>query len=460
MALSISFLATRWGTLIGGINQALSFAGGNVGTRADSILAQYSGLTNQAEVTDDLYEQAINVQGDVVEWAGYLRDLCELVLSTMSRDDSARPKSNSIPDLFEKLKRDMIAAGEVFDQPVVTANVSAVNAIGTANSGDGYLIASNIEPVDGLTTYYATAEVIRVLCESDSYANEVGAGSEGFSVHGETAVDVLNYLWPKGSGESITIQAFAPDTAGILEGGLLDDDDWTGTSLTDWSAVGGTFGAAANGVISKSTSASYTPDVDGDAFALMTGDGALHLGIYQVLDQDVVKSNTNYAFQFWIKASSGAGTTTLAVALRNSSAAVITDNFGSSQSVSISDTTVNASNGVWTRVSGVLRTPKNLPTELRFDIRTATAALTAARTLGIDHIELIEMVRLYPGSPYFAIGSGVTPFAKTDGFTIIVANNKGRTNYVRSLDGIFGLADQDIRLQVSTTATINDNRIS
>lgn len=460
MALSVSFLTQRWAKLIGGINEAVSFAGGTVQARADTLLGQYANLANQADVVDDLYDTSLDIQQDVREWATYLGGRSYAVLQAMSRDDSARPRSDSVPDLFLKLQRDMVAGAEAFDRPTVTATVAAANALGGSNAGDGYLIASEIEPVDGGQTYYATSEVIRVLCTGDSYSGEATAGSEPFLASGETAVGPLDYRWPKGSGATLALVAYDPDTAGILSGAKLDDADWTGTSLTDWSALGGTFGAAAAGIISKGTGATYTPDVDGAANVLFNGDGSIHLGIYQVLDQDLVRANTNYAIQFWLKASSGAGTTEFIASFRDGSAAIITDNAGTSQSVTVSAASVNGANGTWTRFAGVLRTPRNLPTELRLHLQTTTAVLANGRSLALDHVELVEMERLYPGSPYFAIGAGVTPFSRDDGFTVTVANSKGgRSSFVRALDGIFGLAAQDIRLQVSTTATVLDSRI-
>lgn len=453
MALNITTLATRWGKEIAGVNEACTYAGTTAVNRADTIDGQFSAFASQRDVTDDLYEELAKVQSGLSEWTEYLASLPGLTLQAMCRDDSARPETDDLLGWFAKLNRDMVSQAESFTRPTVTGTVAVSQTYGGSNVGDGYLISSVIDPVDGVGCYYAHSEVIRLRCVASSYDGSATAGSEDFNVLGETSVAALDPRWPKGSGADTTIVAVTPVTAAVLDGGRLDDSDWTGTSLTDWNAVGGTFGAAANGVISKSTTSTYTPNVSGAAFALMTGDAALHLGIYQALDQEnvVVKANTNYAFQFWIKASSGSGSAGLSVAFRDGSASIITDNAASSQEVTFSSGTVNGSNGVWTRIAGVLRTPRSLPTELRFDIRTNGTALAAGRTLGIDHVTLAEMERVYDGGPFIKVIAGATAFAVDDGFTDTIANDKTTTNFVRSLDRVFDLKGNSIRL---TTAVI------
>jgi hypothetical protein len=452
MALSVSFLATRWGKLLGGINESVSFGGGTVTARADTVLAQYSSLSNQADVADDLYEKALNVQQDVREWASFLGQRCYAVLQAMSRDDTARPKSDAVPDLFEKLSRDMVGS-EAFNRPVLTATVAAANARGGANAGDGYLVASVVEPVDGAATYYARSEVVRVHCVGSSYDGTATAGSEPFLAAGETAVDTLDYRWPKGSGVRLNLAALAPDTTNVLEDGPLDD--WTADTNNAWTAVG-TYGTT---IAAGAYSAGYTPNDTDSKHAVFAGDGATILGLYQALDQTVVKANTNYAFQCWVKMSSGAGAAAFRVAFRDGSGTVVTDNAATSQQIDTNAATLNGYTS-FSRITGVLRTPKNLPATLRLDLRFSTA-LDNGRTMRLDQITLAEMTRFYAGGPYLAVLSGATAFARDDGFTVTVSNSLGgRTSYVRALDGVFDLATQDIRLQTTTSPTILDNRIS
>jgi hypothetical protein len=456
MALDTAVLSNRWGDLFGGINETNTFSGTTIASRANTISDEYTTLAGQGEVIDQLYSQAINIRSDLAAWNDYLFSLVETTLQTMCRDDSARPRTDDLGGWFDKLNRDMLAADVKWTIPSVTTSV----AIPGTNIGTGYLITTEIDPVDGLDSYYAYSEVIRLECTADSYSGTATAGQETFAVYGETAVDRKAYNWPKGSGASGTLTVVDTATDAILDDGALET--WTLVSGSNYRPTAWTlFGSTTSGThINREGTTVYG---DGGTYSCkFTGDGSAVVGIYQELDQAVVKSDTNYAVSFWYQTTSATYTAKLRVALVNGSGTVITDNGSTSQSSTVVDeTALGAANGTWVRAGIVLRTPRNLPTGLALEFRFPSGdVLDNAKSVYLDHVIMSEMERVYDGGPYMAIHSGATDFAIRDAFTNTIANDKTTTNFVRCLDRAFSLAENGIRLTVTGTTAINDNQIA
>lgn len=459
MALSATALFTRWGLELGGINEANTFSGTTLATRVDNLNAQFVGFANQREVMDGIDQEVYAVQSSLGTWTDDLFTRMQTTIQTMCRDDASRPKTDDLQGWFFKLNQDMTAAGTNILRPAVTSTVSTV---GTA-IGDGSLICSTtggvanlngcVEPIDGAATYYAYSETIRAVCTADSYSGQVTAGSETFSISGETAVDARSVLWPKGSGANTTITAVTPDTAGILTDGELDQWGGTGNNVpTNWTLFGST--AAGTNIFREGTTI-----YSGNYSAKFTGDAATIIGIYQVLDQSVVVSNSNYAISFWYRSDSASTTGTLRVALVDGNGTAITDNAGTSQAdTSVGTTQLAAANGTWTKFTTVLRTPRNLPTELRLEIKFSVAL--NAHSVYLDRICLSAMTPLYAGGPYHALHSGATAFALSDTFKNVIVNSKSTTNFVRGLDRAFLLAQNGIRLVTTGSPTVSDTLIT
>ncbi len=451
MALDITSLSQRWGDIFGGINEANTFSGTTIASRADNIADEYTGLTNQRGVISELSSTASSLIGNVATWTNYLFSITRTTLQAMCRDDTVRPISDDLAGWFDKLNRDMVATGDSWTRPTVSSTI----ALPGTNIGDGYLISSVIDPVDGVARYYAYAEVIRVTCVGDSYSGTATLGSESFTLAGETAVAKTDYNWPKGSGASTQLSAVNVDTDIIVTDGGLEAWGGTGNNTpTSWSLHG-----TAGTHITRGASAPY----DGDYYCIFTGDGATQaIGIYQTITTKV-KSNTNYAIQFWIKLPSGTlGTgspTSLQVALTDGSGTILNDNAASAQSSSIGASTLNGYTS-WTRVAVVLRTPRDFPTGVRLEFKFITNPLDSAKDVYIDQIDMVEMRQFYAGGPYFSIIAGATGFALNDRFTATIANNKTTTNFVRCLDRSFSLAEAGIRLTTATSATLNDALIT
>lgn len=455
MALDIDVLATRWGLILGGINAANTFSGTTIPARADSISDEYASFSAQRTVVDDLYNNSVEVQSALSTYTDYLKGIAETTLSRMCQDDTARPKTDDLQGWFEKLNRDMVTASDTFNRPAITATV----AVPGTNIGTGYLLASVVDPIDGLQTYYSYSEVIRIDCITDSYISGSTAGSETFSVDGETETDKMATNWPKGSGTSTSISTVIPDTDDFVTDGGLEAWGGTGNNTpTSWEIYG-----TAGTNIFRGSGSGATAAYTGDYYCIFTGDGATYPGIYQDV---ALLSSTNYAVQFWVKLPSGTlGTgspTSLRVAITDGSGTVLSDNHSVTQSSSIGASTLNGYTS-WTRVGVVLRTPRSLPTGARLEIKFTTNPLDNAKSVWIDHIDIVEMQQLYNGGPYIAMIGGATGFAIGDKFTLTIANDKSTTNFVRCLDRLFDLADLNIRLQTNespTPATIDDNLIT
>ncbi len=453
MALDVAVLTNRWGDIFGGINETNTFSGTTIASRANNISDEYTTLAGQGEVIDELYTQAINIRGDLAAWNTYLFGLVETTLQTMCRDDSARPRTDDLAGWFDKLNRDMVGAGSTFTRPGVAATV----AVPGTNIGDGYLIASVVEPVDGKDCYYAYSEVVRLECTTDSYSGTATAGGESFAVYGETAVGLRDYNWPKGSGVETTLAVVNPDTSAEVEDGAFDD--WTATNTpTNWSLLTGT--VAGTHVFQEADTAEVY--ATGSKAVRFEGDGSTAgLGVYQELDQTVVRADTNYAVSVWYRSGATSAVTgaDLRIALTNGSGTVVTDNNSVSQSATITNTNFTDADATWTRKTCVLRTPRSLPTELRLELKfTGTLIDDAgddAKKVWVDHLTMSPMVQLYDGGPYLALHGGNTPFALRDAFTGTVATTytgtgaASTTSWVRVLDRTFSLAENGIRLTVA-----------
>lgn len=479
MALNVATLTDRWGDIFGGVNEANTFIGTTVAARADNIYANYASLAAQRDVVDDLYENTVSVKDNMAAWSEALYALVAATLQAQCRDDTARPKTDDIEGWFGKLNLDMLASNLTLAQP---STLTGTVASDSNNDGDGYLLCCMNEPSDAYVQanadptckglYFSLAEVIRIECTADSFDGGATAGNESFSVSGETAVELRDYNWPKGSGASTSITAVSPDSSAVLTDGGLEV--WAGTgnnTPTNWTVVG-----TAGTHVLRGSSSPY----DGNYFCTFTGDGATTVGLYQDITE-TVEPNTNYAVQFWVKVPGAnlldeTGTQTeLRVSLRDGSGNVLTDNLGTSQqsfaagtaasgAYTAASTQLNATylNDLiaWTRVSLILRTPRSLPTETRLDFRFVTQALDNGQSVYIDHIVMEPMTQVYPGGPYIALISGATEFANTDKFTLTVANSAGTSSFIGNLQRTFDLAGSGLRIICDGSATYADSKIT
>lgn len=459
MALNITTLSTRLGEVFQGVNVNSTFAGTTAVTQADAISTLYSAFASQREVVDDLYEQLRSVHTSLDGYNAYLQTVAVETLRQMERDDSSRPKSDDVVGWIDKLNREMASQAETYARPTVTAAVS----VPFTNIGDGYLVASVWDPTafplistGSLNTastwanqFTAKAEVIKILCTSDSYSGDTQAGSESFSADGETAVDVTAYDWPKGSGLATTLTVnLNTDLDTLTDPGL---EAWGGSgnnTPTSWTLIGGT---VAGTHITRNSTSPYR----GTYNATLTGDGAAVVGITQLLDQDVIRSNTNYAVMFWYKCPTTVSTANLRVAFTSdTTGTVITDNAGNSQSSTLNAATLNAAGSTWTRATATFRTPRNLPDALYLELRApAGNLLDNADTIQIDDITLCEMELLYPGGPYAALIAGETAFARDDGFSLTIANDATTSTFVLNYERTFDLANLGLRLLQTTAGT-------
>jgi hypothetical protein len=229
----------------------------------------------------------------------------------------------------------------------------------------------------------------------------------------------------------------------------------------DWSITAGTPGTH---IIKETDLSKVYAQRNGDLYAArLVGNGVLDVGLYQDLDQEnsLVKADTNYAFQLWVlSGNTNHATTGLRIALTDGSGTIVNDNAGNAQSTTIAAGTLNTYTS-YTRVAGVLRTPRNLPQILRLVISTPSGSvLESGKILYIDYVTFAEMERVYNGGPFIKVISGDTPFALRDAFIDTISQSAGATTFVRNLDRYFGLADNDIRLVTAASFTIPDSMIS
>lgn len=456
MALDTSVLFTRIGLILGGMNQTNTARGSTLNTRLNSINAEYATAAAQRIVTDSLYTNGLSFTNSQQSFVDYYRDLTISTLRTMCLDDST-PSEDNMDAYIKKLIRDMSSGSATIDLPVTC---TATAGAGT-NKGDGKLVVTITNPIDKVVNYWAYAEVVRLLCQTDSYDGSATLGNESFLVYGERPASVFNadgsrtpnplaHEWPKGSGVNTSLASLNPNDTGNVSNGDLDSWGGTGNNTpTGWNVSGATPGT---------TLLRDTGYYTGTYAAKFVGNGSETTTIYTVLDLANMLPSTAYALVFWTKCPGGAAAGALTVSLNDGTGTIITDNGGSSQSAVFSNGTLTAATS-YTAMTGVFYTARSLPSELRLKF-SFTTAITSTKEIWIDRIMLLPMTQLYAGGPFAAVAGGATGWAKDDTLTCTVANDASTTKFIRQLDRVWNLASGGYRLGTSATGSIDDALIT
>ena len=456
MALDATVLFTRVGLLLGGMNQTNTARGSTLNTRLNSINAEYATAAAQRIVTDSLYTNGLSFTNNQQSFVDYYRDLTISTLRAQCLDD-ATPSEDNMDAYIKKLIRDMAAAGDTIDLP---STCTATAAAGT-NKGDGKLVVTITNPIDKVVNYWAYDEVIRFLCQTDSYDGSATLGNENFLVYGHRPASVFNadgsrtpnplaHEWPKGSGVNTSLASLNPDDTGNVSNGDLDSWGGTGNNTpTGWNVAGATPGT---------TLLRDTGYYTGTYAAKFVGNGSETTTIYTILDLDNMLPSTAYALVFWLKCPGGAAAGVLTVTLNDGTGTIITDNGSANQTLTFSNGTITAATS-YTAMTGVFYTARSLPSEVRLKF-SFTTALTASAAVWIDRICLLPMTQTYAGGPYAAIAGGATGWAKDDTLTNTVVNDASTTKFIRQLDRVWNLAAGGYRLGTSASGSVNDALIT
>jgi hypothetical protein len=445
--------------VLGGTPNARVLAGASWATRYANVLAAYAaGIADQAPV-DGFLTALTSWQGSQNSFFGSIQRVLQQTLVdavTADRGRVARPGQPALTwqQSLSYWATQMAGAGTSFNASAPSVGTQA--AVGTP-SGNPVLVAS-VKDGLGNSLQYVIPEKVSAACSRDSYSGGLIAGREQYAVSGQTASQSQwDYDWPRGSGGSLpTLNAVAGD-ADYPNGSLLVNGDFqvfTNANLPDnWAADSGTVGTD---ILNGTSANAYT-----------TGGGSLQLknggAVYQPFNTPTSSgagtggtpfnpsARAPYAFSVWVKVDAVGATGVLQFALTDGTGAVINNDAGTPNSVTLDLATATAT---YANVKGVFTLPRVLPAAVRFRVKPTTN-VSSGHGAYLGRLALAAMQPLYNGGPPFALFSGNAPALAGDTHTLDVANTYGVLQ--REMDRYFGLRDLGISFPGSGTPTVPDS---
>lgn len=451
MALNITTLATRWGKIFGGMNQWDTFRGLTIYQRADTINALYPDADEQRAVVDNLYDRTLAVDLSLNDTVSFYMTMARNTLIEMCRDDSLLPIDDSDSAVLQKLVTDMLSQAQTFPEATVQIN-GADSASGTSVTtmqgpplGNGAIVGTIINPRTADNYQMVYPETIQFTCSADSYTSGVSPGQEVFNVISFHDTADANSEWPKGSGITTSLTSLPTSASSLLSNAYFSE--WSESDVNvpeNWSLANLIPGTT----ITRSTDF-YSKDY---AVALTAAPNNAELKQLVV----GLKGTTNYLIAIRVKKPGVLTTGTLRIALRDATGAILTNAVGGSLST---DITLTGGPSSYTLTFAAVATHKLTAAEVYASIRIVSA-MAGGETVLIDNFELIEMVPLYAGGPWFSFIPGAVSWAINDRYTFAVTNNKGKTSFLRNIDRVYPIRDLGIDIPVATPGTQLDSLIS
>lgn len=305
---------------------------------------------------------------------------------------------------------DWIVSVGVIGTDVLMSNfeIQTLVTAGTPTSGNYWLTytdpVTNDVQTTGAIAYNASAGTIQTALRKL-------AGLEALTVGGTTGT-------APNLTHTVTFKGVAGNVALLTETNTFDVGTLTPTAGTDGSAE---------------TYSGLTMQ--------FVGDGATLIEVVQAV---ALEPLTHYAWHFRGRQTATAATVgDLRVRLVDSiGGTTINDDEGTPNATTIAVDT----GGTWSptvfaisgQVTGVFRTPTEIPPVVYFELKTTTA-LTATRGIYLDHLCLVKMKTTYDGGPPLAVFSGRDRFVKEDRFRISPVNARDGTMLTR-MERNFALA--------------------
>lgn len=279
--------------------------------------------------------------------------------------------------------------------------------------------------------------------------NSATAGSESGTVSGEAleVSDKLDDRWPNGTGSGGTVSCtiLDPSTAGYLTNG--DMENFTSDAPDDWTVTNGTAGTEFDD--------DNANEYRGTMCLKISGSTTLMELRQTVTD---LESRTPYPVSVRMKRDGTAASAgTLILDLYDTDAsAVVTDESGAANSVSIDLTALEQTYQLYT---GVFRVPEEKPTNMVFRIRVSVA-LTTGRDVYLDDVLFgTAMTELYPAGPFVAKVRGSVN-AGLDDTDIITVTNGREGEFQTAFARLFNQPDLLLPSNSAGAETIADTLIS
>jgi hypothetical protein len=464
-------LFTRLGPLLGQLNDINSLRGGTATTNVLSAgqfptryaaqVTAFAAGTSQSSTLDGAAQAYESAQSAMSGYPSYLQQLASNLLVVQCNADTPLSSQTTFAALSLLISQ-MIANTTTVNSSLPTAGTQTA-AVGVTNVGNSVIVPSVVTG-NGLNTQYVFPETITFTCSNDGN-NSATVNQEPYAVVGQSIVqDPLSWLWPGGSGTNLTINN-TDATLNNSGGNLLNNSSFQTFSVTNvpdnWTIAVGT--VTTN--VAQDTSHAYYLASD----VAFIGDGSTLTNLTQTFNTTPVaggaggtngtlSEQTAYAFSLWIRASATPAAGVLKIALvsgTTGAGTVINDNAGNANSVTYSLTSLSTT---YVNVTGVFRTPTNLPSTVRLSISLSTA-LSSGKTLYIGQIGLNKMTQLYAGGPLFSLFAGNTPPVIGDSYTIAIGNTFGA--FQKGFERLFGMKALGLQLpNTSSSPTVSDSLVA
>lgn len=446
-------LFVRLGHIFGTFNQVNDNRSTLTLPHVDTIFSDFE-TTNQ-DIVDNLYSSYGYYQNSGSTFQTYLQQTARNVILEMVNDDNPQNSQTSISEclatLIEQMKDSSDTVQSCFASSEVTASVS--------NNGDANIVIGLLGN-NGLVRENVFREEITATVVADSQSNGATLGSELIAFLGQYQIgDFLSQDYPVGSSCNISISCVnASLSQRSGNGNHLNNsnfESWTVANIPDaWHISTGTAGST----VKKSTTVFF----DGLASLELVGNGSENTKLYQQFATTTASGDTStriasifqYVFNLWMKVDVVPASGSLRFALTDGAGTVLTDEQGVASSVLIDLTTLGTT---FAPYHGFLRTPRVLPSSVRFEIKLETP-LPSGSSVFLDRLSMSEPVALYQGGPYVAAFSGDSALINGDSFGVEIYNDYGGM-FQRLFERFFGMRSLNLLLPSSDTPTISDSLI-
>jgi len=447
-------------SLMGGTATTDVASGASMQTRGTTLESYAAESPAVSKSIDGHWTYISSWQSSQASFLSQLATLAQKILLEQVRLDANLPSSTDVTAAWTEVIRQMRAASASLNASTVACG--AQTSVGSP-VGNPIAVVS-LKNAYGSTYQTLLAEKLRLSITADSISGGATSRRESWKLQGaQSAASVYGYDWPGGSGATLTgsiIDAQIDNTGGNL---LTNGDFETATTSNYFDNWVHQTGAAGTDIFASGSGDAYTQS---NALKL-TGDGSTLIKLYQEFNKTAsttagsggtpgrLAASTQYAVHGKIKAiSSAPAAGVLRVALVDSSGTVINDDYGTANSFTVDLTAQTTS---FASFSGSFRTPTNLPTTVRLELKVTTA-ITNTKSVVIDDLAFAAMSQLYTGGPSIAVFSGSTTPVLGDAWTLTTTNTMGVM--AAWMERFFGLASKNLVIPYSGSPTCADSLVS
>lgn len=348
---------------------------------------------------------------------------------------------NTVQQAVTVLAAQMRDNGDAIAAPTLSASVVADGD----NLGDATVCVGTSNPF-GDPQVMMFAEAVTVTCTT---APTTGYAATLQAV-GQAAVPASSYLWPAGSGATLSFAVTDPAASGglVTDGGFAN---WSGTGAntpTNWTIIDGdagvtVFQAASAGVRS------------GTSAAKLLSDGSQTTKLAQNV---TVAINTVYAVGVQLQVSASDGSGTAVIQLTDGDGTVLQDDAGNDLQTTIPMTGGGAVTTSYQCFTALFSTPRQLPTTVQVRVGFGTAP-ASSKYLLVDLVGLVAAQPFYQGGGYIAAFAGASRTAVGDQYTATLGNTAGVRSFARGGDRLFNFRQLGVAWPSSNSPTVPDSII-